>query len=143
MAITPGRQKNSVFYGLASAAGDTTQKNSDNAVGTYTENAKTAIQTMLGVEAVGLAVQNVTGTSVTITGQPNTKYVCGEVLSLSITPPSVGTIDVVFTSGSSITVLTLPQTVKMPEWWGGVETGYTYELVITDGVYAGVMAWPQ
>lgn len=37
------------FYGLAKAAGDTTQKASANAVGTYTESAKEAICRMLGV----------------------------------------------------------------------------------------------
>ena len=47
--ITPGKQHLSVFYGLAKAAGDTTQAQSDNAVGTYTDEAKTAIRTMLGV----------------------------------------------------------------------------------------------
>ena len=136
----------STFYGLAKAAGDTTQSTSSNPVGTYTQEAKTAIQTMLGVtvpEAVGSCVEYITDTSVTIVGEPNTRYVCGEVTSIDITPPAVGTIDVTFTSGSTIAILTLPSTVKMPEWWTGVESGYTYELVITDGVYAGVMAWPQ
>ena len=47
--ITPDRQHKSVFYGLAKAAGDTTQSASSNAVGTYTYEAKTAIQSMLGV----------------------------------------------------------------------------------------------
>ena len=37
------------FYGMAKAAGDTTQKNSSNAVGTYTDEAKAAIQNMLGI----------------------------------------------------------------------------------------------
>ena len=37
------------FYGLAKAAGDTTQASSNNAVGTYTDDAKTAIKTMIGV----------------------------------------------------------------------------------------------
>ena len=49
--LTPARQHESLFYGLAKAAGDTTQSQSDNAVGTYTDNAKTAIRTMLGAAA--------------------------------------------------------------------------------------------
>lgn len=144
--IVPLTQNAATFYGLAKAAGDTTQSTSSNPVGTYTQEAKTAIQTMLGVtvpEVVGSCVEYITDSSVTIVGEPNTRYVCGEVTSIDITPPAVGTIDVTFTSGSTIAILTLPSTVKMPEWWGGVETGYTYELVITDGVYAGVMVWPQ
>ena len=48
--ITPNRQHESTFYGLAKAAGDTTQSASSNTVGTYTEDAKTAIRTMLGLE---------------------------------------------------------------------------------------------
>lgn len=45
--ITPPRQHESVFYGLAKAAGDTTQTLSSNAVGVYTEEAKFAIQKMI------------------------------------------------------------------------------------------------
>lgn len=47
-AIPPKFQHESAFYGLAKAAGDSTQSQSDNAVGTYTPEAKTAIQHMLG-----------------------------------------------------------------------------------------------
>lgn len=38
-----------VFYGMAKAAGDTTQSESTNPVGNYTDDAKIAIQKMLGV----------------------------------------------------------------------------------------------
>lgn len=48
--IVPARQHESTFYGLAKAAGDTTQSQSSNSVGTYTAEAKTAIKAMLGVE---------------------------------------------------------------------------------------------
>ena len=51
-AVTPVKQHQSVFYGLAKAAGDTTQSASSNEVGVYTEEAKTAIRTMLGLEDV-------------------------------------------------------------------------------------------
>ena len=47
--LTPGRQHMATFYGLAKAAGDTTQSSSNNAVGTYTDEAKAAIKAMLGV----------------------------------------------------------------------------------------------
>lgn len=47
--IVSYNQHESVFYGLAKAAGDTTQSASSNAVGTYTDDAKTAIKTMLGI----------------------------------------------------------------------------------------------
>ena len=47
--INPMRQHLSTFYGLAKAAGDSTQSASSNAVGNYTPEAKIAIQKMLGV----------------------------------------------------------------------------------------------
>ena len=51
--ITPQVQKNAVFYGLAEAAGDTTQSQSSNTIGTYTNEAKTAIRNMLGISSGG------------------------------------------------------------------------------------------
>lgn len=47
--IVPANQSNATFYGLAKAAGDTTQSQSSNPVGTYTDEAKTAIRTMFGI----------------------------------------------------------------------------------------------
>ena len=47
--ITPGLQHNSVFYGLAKAAGNTDQASSSNAVGVYTDDAKLKIQQMFGL----------------------------------------------------------------------------------------------
>lgn len=149
MPLTPSVQHGAAFYGLAKAAGDTTQSASSNAVGTYTDEAKSAIQTMLGIDLSSIAsqveiplVETLDGTAVTITGQPNTRYVCGEVTSISITPPQVGSIDVIFTSGSTVAVLTLPSTVKMPDWFTStLATNTIYEILITDGVYGSVMTW--
>ena len=47
--IVPTSQNISTFYSLAKAAGDSTQSASSNAVGTYTDEAKVAIQKMLGI----------------------------------------------------------------------------------------------
>lgn len=47
--IVPYRLNNAVFYGLAAAAGDTTQAMESGFSGTYTNEAKAAIQTMLDV----------------------------------------------------------------------------------------------
>lgn len=138
------------FYGLAKAAGDTTQSASSNTVGTYTSEAKAAIQSMLGIDLSSIAqqveiplVESVSGTTPTITGQPNTRYVCGEVSTISITPPSAGSVDVIFESGSTAAVLTVPNTVKWPAWFDAttLETDTTYEILITDGVYGSVMTW--
>ena len=139
--IVPLTQHVSVFYGLAKLAG-ADMSTSSNEIGTYTDEAKTAIKQMLGVkDNYDSFIVDVDGTDPTITGQPSYRYNCGEVLSLSITPPESGTIDFRFTSGSTPTVLTLPQTVKMPEWWVEVEANTIYEMCITDGVYCGVMSW--
>ena len=141
-AIVPFRQHESVFYGLAKAAGDTTQSTSSNAVGTYTSEAQTAIKQMLGVkDDYDSLVVEVSGTDPVITGKASYRYNCGELYTLSITPPESGTMDIIFTSGATPTVLTLPSTVKMPTWWAGIETNTIYEMCITDGVYCGVMSW--
>lgn len=87
-------------------------------------------------------VEVITDTAPVILGEPNFRYVCGEVYTIDITPPSAGTIDVRFTSGSTPAVLTLPNTVVMPEWWVGVEANRTYDFCIIDGTYVGVMSWP-
>ena len=159
--IVPYHQHESTFYGLARAAGDTTQWQSDNAVGTYTLEAKAAIRNMLGIsnevvpyelteedksdihDAVYESLVNtvtVSGTDPTVAAEENTRYICGELLSLSFTPCQSGICDIRFTSGSTLTVLTLPSTVKMPDWFE-VETNHTYEISIMDGVYGTVMSW--
>ena len=144
LPIVPIHQAKSVFYGLAKAAGHD-EKNSTEPFGTYTPEAKAAIQSMLGIDLSSIVtqVETVPGTAVTITGQQNTRYMCGEVTSISITPPAAGSIDVFFTSGSTVTVLTLPSTVKMPEWFdaSALDTNTVYEILITDGVYGSVMTW--
>ena len=48
--ICPEHQHESVFYGLTKVAG-VDMASSSNTIGTYTEEAKTAIQTMLGAQA--------------------------------------------------------------------------------------------
>lgn len=88
-------------------------------------------------------VETVSGTNPVITGVANTRYICGEVSTISITPPASGIIDVIFTSGSSVAVLTVPNTVK---WSNGfdptaLEANTTYEINILDGVYGAVMTW--
>lgn len=140
--IVPSNQHEATFYGLAKSAGDTTQSQSSNAVGTYTSEAKTAIKQMLGVkDDYDSLVVEVSGTDPVITGKASYRYNCGELYTLSITPPETGTMDIIFTSGATPTVLSLPNTVKMPTWWAGIETNTTYEMCITDGVYCGVMSW--
>lgn len=143
LPIVPMYQHEATFYGLAKASGDTTQSSSSNAVGTYTDNAKASIKAMLGVQDGSTGTVDITGTTPTITAVENTRYVCGEVTSLNFTPAASGICIVRFTSGSTVTVLTLPSTVKFPEWFDStsLETNTIYEICITDGIYGAVMSW--
>lgn len=85
-------------------------------------------------------VVNVPGTDPVITANANARYVCGEVSTVSFTPPASGIAELIFTSGSSVAVLTLPGTVRMPDWFM-VEPNRTYEISIMDGVFGAVMSW--
>lgn len=89
------------------------------------------------------AVVNVSGATPTITAQAETRYLCGEVTTLSFTPCVSGICDVRFTSGSTVTVLTIPNTVKFPDWFdpSSLETNTIYEINILDGVYGVVTTW--
>lgn len=133
--IVPYNQHEATFYGLAKVAGDTTQSQSSNAVGTYTEDAKSAISEMLNGSV------SVSGTTPTIVAKSGIRYVCGEVATLDFTPSQTGICDVVFTSGSTPTVVTLPSTAKFPDGSFVAEADTTYEINILDGVYGAVMAW--
>lgn len=140
--IVPASIHQAAFFGLSKAAGvDLASETAT--VGTYPQTAKTAIQSMLGIEADIPLVETVTGATASITGMPNVRYICDTAISeLTITPPASGSIVVRFTAGSNCIVV-LPQTVKLPEWFdiSSLEAGTTYEIIITDGVYGGVMSW--
>lgn len=140
--LTPGHQHEAAFFGLAKAAGDATQSESNNAVGTYTESAKSKISEMLGGSVA------VSGSTPSITAQPGIRYVCGEVSTLDITLPASGIVDVVFESGSTATVLTVtpPTGVTAVKWANGfdptsLEANTTYEINIEDGKLGVAMAW--
>ena len=140
-AVVPNTQHEAIFYGLAKAAGDTTQSSSNNAVGIYTESAKSSISEMLNNSIT------VDGTAPTIIAKAGIRYVCGEVLTLNITVPSTGIIDVIFTSGSSPTVLTITPPTGMTMKWANnfdpaiLEANATYEINIMDGYLGVVGKW--
>lgn len=92
------------------------------------------------LDTVG-SVITVSGTTPVITALSGVRYVCGEVATLDFTPSTSGVCDVVFTSGSTPTAVTLPNTVKFPDGAFTAEANKTYEINIMDGVYGVVMAW--
>lgn len=108
-----------------------------------------------GVSAVVSGVANiplpktetVTGTTPSITGVADTRYICGEVATLSITTPSSGIIDVIFESGSTATVLTItPPSGMTMKWANGfdptsLDVNKTYEINIMDGEYGVACTW--
>ena len=140
--IVPEKQDVAVFYGLSKLAG-VDLKNSNTPVGMYPQEAKTAIQNMLGIESDIPLIEEISSSTPSITGMPNVRYNCGTCSLLTITPPAAGSIVVRFHSGSTATVLTVPNTVKFPAWFDytSLDTDTTYEIVITDGVYGGIMSW--
>ena len=135
--ISPSVQHESTFYGLAKAAGDSTQSASANAVGTYTETAKSKISDMLN------APETVSGSTPSITAKSGIMYVCGEVATLDITLPASGTFGVRFESGSTPTVLTATG-VTWPSWFDptSLEADTIYEINVSDG-YGLVATWPS
>ena len=93
--ISPSIQHNSVFYGLAKAAGDTTQASSSNAVGTYTANARKAIQNMFGVEGKmrylkGINVAEATTSVGFDTDKDGLPFACDEFEVIALIPPVDG-----------------------------------------------------
>ena len=129
--VTPYYQKYAVYFGLAKAAGAT---NTGITLGQYTDAAKSAIHEMLNGSV------SVTGTTPTITALSGIRYVCGEVSTLDITLPASGIVDVVFSSGSTATVLTVtPPTGVTVKWANGfdptaLDANTTYEINIMDGL---------
>lgn len=135
--VGPSIMHTATFYGLAKAAGDATQSASSNAVGNYTESAKSAISEMLNGSVA------VSGTTPTIVAKSGIRYVCGEVTSLDFTPSTTEDCEIIFTSGSTVTVLTVPNTIKWPAWFNpaSLAANTVYDIIITDATYGVVMAW--
>lgn len=85
----------------------------------------------------------VSGSTPSITAESGKRYVCGTVSTLAVNVPASGMVDVVFTSGSTPTVLTVSGTTVT--WANGfdptsLETDTTYELNIMDG-FGVVGSW--
>lgn len=85
----------------------------------------------------------VSGTTVDIEAQAGKRYVCTEsyVTEVTFVPAEEGECSIVFTSGTTPTVLSFgTATVTMPDWWNGVEANRIYEISIADGL-AVVTSW--
>lgn len=140
-AVSAVFQHASTFYGLAKASGDTTQSQSDNPVGQYTDEAKSAISSMLN------APESVSGMTPTITAKAGVRYICGECTTLDITTPESGIVDITFTSGATPTVLTVTPPTGMTMMWANgfdstaLEANTVYEINIMDGCKGVTCSW--
>ena len=86
----------------------------------------------------------VTGTDVTIVAQANKRYLCGTVSTIAVTPCATGAFDLIFTSGSSAAILTIPSTVKWQDSSfdpTALDTDTTYEISVADGTLGLVAKW--
>lgn len=139
--IVPVYQHTSTFYGLAKAAGADMKDISSTTVGVYPETQKSAITQMIS------GAVSVSGTTPSIDAKPGVRYICGEVEELDITVPATGIIDVIFTSGTTPTVLTVtPPTGVTIKWMGdfdptSLDADTTYEINIMDGQFGVVGSW--
>ena len=83
------------------------------------------------------------GAAITLTASSNVRYVYGSLSSLNLTPCADGSCEVVFASGSTATSLTVPNTIKWPEWFDptSLEKNRVYDIIITDATYGVVTSW--
>ena len=113
----------------------------DNAASSAAAAAASALEAAGYAASIDVEPVAVTGTTPEITAQDNAVYVCGEIASLDFTP-SAGICAVVFTSGTTPTVIDFGNDIVWPDWFDGTcEASRTYEISVLSGVYAAVMSW--
>lgn len=104
-----------------------------------TDSQKTQARINIGASTETIR-ETVSGTSASIDAEINTMYLCGTMAALTIdTFPPTGIFSVVFTSGSTATTLTVPNTLHMPDGFT-VEANKRYEINVLDG-YACAQGW--
>ena len=116
-----------------STGGEVTAEAVAAAIGNMTQEQLSQVLEDIGAEPLPI-VDVVAGTTPTIAAADNHAYTCGEVTSLTITGGTTGEYIVVFTSGSTPTVLNLPQALEdmMPDDFS-VEANTKYEINVRDG----------
>ena len=141
LALMKGMPDNAASSAAAAAASAELAQDYADAVDAATVEETLAYMDMEG-SATPADEVTVSGANPVINAGKNTYYVCGELQTLSFTPNANGICAVRFTSGTTATVLSVPQTVKWPDWFDGtVEASRVYEISILDGVYGAVMSW--
>ena len=104
-----------------------------------TDPQKAQARTNIGASAETVR-ETVSGATATIDAEVDTLYLCGTMTALTIdTFPPTGIFSVVFTSGSTATTLTVPNTLIMPDGFT-VEANKRYEINVLDG-YVVAAEW--
>lgn len=144
IGVPTGGTAGQVLTKKSATDGDTEwQDASGGTVTDVTVNGVSVLDSQTGVASITVNESQtitVSGTEPVISAVSNARYVCGELTSLDFAPSATGICDVIFTSGTTATVLNLPSTVILPDWFE-VEANHTYEISIVDGVYGAVMVW--
>lgn len=106
----------------------------------YSDLAEETVSRWINEENDRVVIMQVGGMNPKINATSNTVYLCGELLSLEFNPCADGVCDIVFSSGTTPTLLTLPETVKMPNGFAVLENR-TYEINIMNGIYGVATSW--
>lgn len=106
----------------------------------YSDLAEETVSKWINEENDSIITINVTGMNPKINATANTIYLCGELLSLDFTPCADGICDIIFSSGTTPTLLTLPDSVRMPNGFEVFENR-TYEINILNGIYGVATSW--
>lgn len=107
----------------------------------YAEQAGVVKQLML---TSMLCVEDTTSTEITLNPESDTRYIYGELTSLTISSfPSNGIVDISFDSGETPTVLTLPANTVLPGWFdpNDISENTSYEFSIANNKVV-ISEWP-
>ena len=126
---------------IGGSGGSVTPDSIVTATGQMTEQQAADTLGNIGGEAAPSIVTDLSSTSITLANaNNNTEYNYGELSALTISSiPATGYFEITFTSGSTATVLTVPNTMIMPDSFA-VEANTRYEINCKDG-YALVAGW--
>ena len=106
----------------------------------YSDLAEETVSKWINEENDRVVIMPVDGMNPKINATANTVYLCGELLSLEFNPCADGICDIVFSSGTTPTLLTLPDSVRMPNGFTVLENR-TYEINIMNGIYGVSTSW--
>lgn len=111
----------------------------------YLEQAAASEQSVKSLMLSGMLVhEDLTSRAVTLTPEAECRYIYGELDSLTIQSlPSTGIVDISFSSGSTPTVLVLPEIAIVPRWFDPTDLSEnTYYDISIEDYKVVVSEWP-